>query len=330
MFPIVAKVGVGAFRFASRPALLLALVAAPAFAQGTGRSLDIQPGARQNGLGAAGAALFGDGSGGLWWNPALLGFVEQVSLQGTYARLVPGLAPDVDYDHAAGVVPVGRVGIGASYTHLDYGESFLGQRTERSPAIAVAVRILPELAVGVTAKRIRIELGPSDLATGETHGLDIGGAARFPLGRLTLGMGISFQNLGGEVEFPNEDRTYPLSENLKLGVSAEIETELSPGNTVSAVAVVDHNQSQITPDFDTWHGGMELSYRYRDLLAGAGRLGYYNDSLGDIRDFTFGFGVRAGFLSLDGAWIPQARDSGLERVVKITAGLHVDMPGRSK
>jgi len=47
---------------------LLALIAAislagAAFAQGTGRELDIQPGARQNGLGAAGVALADDATG---------------------------------------------------------------------------------------------------------------------------------------------------------------------------------------------------------------------------------------------------------------------------
>ncbi|HEV2105646.1 MAG TPA: hypothetical protein VGU27_07925, partial [Candidatus Eisenbacteria bacterium] len=52
-------------------ALGLAL-AATAWAQGTGRSLDIQPGARQNGMGAAGVALAEDATGATWWNPAAL------------------------------------------------------------------------------------------------------------------------------------------------------------------------------------------------------------------------------------------------------------------
>jgi hypothetical protein len=30
-------------------------------------------------------------------------------------------------------------------------------------------------------------------------------------------------------------------------------------------------------------------------------------------------------VSVDGAWIPQARDSDLDRVFKITAGIHVDL-----
>src|SRR6266496_3474867 len=66
------------------------LLAGSAFAQGTGRSLDIQPGGRQNGMGAAGVALPEDVTGATWWNPAALGFIEKPGVQLTYAKLVPG------------------------------------------------------------------------------------------------------------------------------------------------------------------------------------------------------------------------------------------------
>ena len=65
-------------------------LAASALAQGTGRSLDIQPGARQNALGAAGVALAEDATGVTWWNPAALGFVKKSAIELTYAQLVPG------------------------------------------------------------------------------------------------------------------------------------------------------------------------------------------------------------------------------------------------
>ena len=72
--------------------LLVPCLAGTAFAQGTGRSLDIQPGARQNGMGAAGVALDEDATGVTWWNPAGLGFVNKSAVEVTYAQLVPGLA----------------------------------------------------------------------------------------------------------------------------------------------------------------------------------------------------------------------------------------------
>ena len=42
------------------------LLASTAYAQGTGRSLDIQPGARQNGMGATGVAIADDATGVTW------------------------------------------------------------------------------------------------------------------------------------------------------------------------------------------------------------------------------------------------------------------------
>src|SRR4051812_31839138 len=100
------------------------LMAGTAMAQGTGRSLDIQPGARENGMGAAGVALGDDATGATWWNPAALGFAEKSAIQLTYAQLVPGLAPDVSYNYGTYIQPIegwGAFGIGIVF--LSYGTS---------------------------------------------------------------------------------------------------------------------------------------------------------------------------------------------------------------
>ena len=58
-------------RLASRIVLGCVLgicLAGSAFAQGTGRSLDIQPGGRQNGMGATGVAIAEDATGVSWWS----------------------------------------------------------------------------------------------------------------------------------------------------------------------------------------------------------------------------------------------------------------------
>jgi hypothetical protein len=70
----------------------------------------------------------------------------------------------------------------------------------------------------------------------------------------------------------------------------------------------------VTNDFRVYNNGVEL--RFAEQLAG--RLGYYYDKLGDIRDMTYGLGVNWHNLSLDFASIPQAK--GLENVEKITLG----------
>jgi Type IX secretion system protein PorV len=296
--------------------------AGSAFAQGTGRSLDIQPGARQNGLGAAGVALAGDATGVTWWNPAALGFVERGALELTYAQLVPGLANDVSYNYATYVQPLkgwGAIGVGIVF--LSYGESEgtdnSGNSTgvfssnEFSPAIYYGTQILQDLAVGASLKWIRIQLAPdSQSGVGTTFGLDLAALYRIPQYRLNLG--VNLQNLGPSVTFINEDQASPLSRNLKVGASYIVYDT----KEIGVLAVYDFNQSLVTNDFRTYNYGAEVR-AFEQLAA---RVGYYKDPLGDIGGFTFGVGVNWGSLNLDFGSIPQARDSGLDNVSKLTLG----------
>ena len=54
----------------------------------------------------------------------------------------------------------------------------------------------------------------------------------------------------------------------------------------------------------------------------AGRIGWYSDPLGDISGLTFGIGVNWKSINLDFGSIPQARNSDLDNVKKITLGYH--------
>ena len=298
--------------------------AVPSFAQGTGRSLDIQPGARQNGLGAAGVALAEDAAGVTWWNPAGLGFTSKPAIDLTYAQLVPGLASDVSYNYLSWAQPMegwGAFGLGIIF--LSYGQSegidinnnptgTFGSN-EFSPSLNYGTRILPDLSVGATLKYIRIQLAPNDLhGVGSTFGLDLGALYRIPAIRLDLGANL--QNLGPSVTFINEDQSSPLSRNLKVGAAWDAYRT----NQFGVLVVGDYNQSLVTSDFRTYNGGLEL--RVADQLAG--RIGYYYDPLGEISDLTFGLGINWKGLTLDFGSIPQAKDSGLDNVKKITLGYH--------
>jgi hypothetical protein len=303
-------------------ALLGIGMAGTALAQGTGRSLDIQPGARQNGLGAAGVALGGDATGVTWWNPAALGFVERAAVELTYAQLVPGLASDVSYNYATWVQPVkgwGAFGVGIVF--LSYGESEgtdpsgnptgLFSSNEFSPAIYYGTQLLQDLSVGASLKWIRIQLAPnSQSGVGTTFGLDLAALYRIPQYRVNLGANL--QNLGPSVTFINEDQASPLSRNLKIGASYEVYST----KEIGVLVVYDFNQSLVTDEFRTYNYGAEL----RAFEQLAGRIGYYKDPLGDIRGFTFGIGVNWGALNLDFGSIPQAYDSGLDNVSKLTLG----------
>src|SRR6266850_6625018 len=176
------------------------LLAGSALAQGTGRSLDIQPGGRQNGMGAAGVALPEDATGVTWWNPAALGFLEKSGVQLTYAKLVPGLANDVSYNYGSFVQPIQGFGaFGVGIVFLSYGQSegrddagnFTGNfgSNEFSPALYYGTRILPDFAVGASLKWIRIQLAPqANNGVGTTFGLDLAALYKIPAAHLNFGL----------------------------------------------------------------------------------------------------------------------------------------------
>lgn len=299
--------------------LLIALSASSALAQGA-RSLDIQPGARQNGLGAAGVALFGDPSDALWWNPAGLGFADRTSVQYTHAKLLPGLE-DLPYSQAAVATPLGRWGgFGTSFTSLNYGD-FWG--FESAPSIAIGVRVHPMVSVGATLKWVDTDLIGF---TGSTFTGDVGGLLRVDREPWRFGFGAMYQNFAGRLDYEGLGSVTP-SHNIKLGASATAPVRLSEELTLRGVAVVDFNHSEAFGGFNTWNGGVEGGLTISDVIRLAGRVGYYDDPQGRIQDFTFGGGVQAGLVSFDVARIPEARNTGLGPVVKITAGIHVDLSG---
>lgn len=264
-------------------ALLATCLAGAALAQGTGRSLDIQPGGRQNGLGAAGVALDEDATGVTWWNPAGLGFVNKSAVEITYAKLVPGLADDVSYNYATYVHPMSGGGAwGLGLVFLSYGTSdrtneagtVLGQfgSNEFSPALYYGLKLLPEMSIGASLKFIRIQLAPDDLSgVGSTFGLDLAALYRIPAARLRLGVNV--QNLGPSVTFLNEDQKSPLSRNVKVGAA----WEASASKEFRFLIVGDFNQSLVTDKFRTYNTGMEPAVHRPDfrpdrlLLGPAGR-----------------------------------------------------------
>jgi hypothetical protein len=301
-------------------------------ARAAGESLDIPPGARQNGLGAAGVALFGDPSDAVWWNPAALGFADRTSVQYTHATLLPDLV-DIPYHHAALAAPLGTFGgFGASFTRLDetdvagpFGPGSFGD--ELAPSLALGVRVHPQVALGVNVKWIDLTYAGFFGGVGHAEGpaWDVGALARFDREPWRFGLGAAYHNVGGEIDFAGD--TEPLGRVLRVGASASVPFRWSAVVSGGAVAVVDYvrEESALFAAHHTGHGGLEVHVRVQDVLRFAARAGYWNDPKGQIQDPTFGAGCRAAMISLDAGWIPQSRDSGLPDVLKLTVGMHVDL-----
>lgn len=299
---------------------LAAVTSVDAWAQGTARSLDIQPGARQVAMGAAGVALADDPTGVAWWNPAALGFVGRPAVELTYSALVPGLADDVTYNYLNYLHPMegwGSLGIGVLF--LSYGNieltntsgTTIGNYTpvEFSPAIYYGTQLFPDFSVGAAVKYVRVQLAPSSYqGIGSTFGFDLGALYKIPAARLNFGLNL--QNMGPKLAFIDEDKADPLSRNLKVGAAwVPIARK-----DFTLTLVEDYNQSLVNSEFRTYNHGAELSLV--DQLAG--RVGWVADPSGDISGLSYGLGVSWNNLSLDWGSMPQART--LPAVTRITLG----------
>ena len=318
-------------------AILSLSLAKSAGAQGVGRLLDFQPGARENAMGMAGVALLGEPSDALWWNPATLGFARMPSVQLTRFEFVPLLTETGRlYHHAAAAVPLKRFGgIGVSYTYLsreetemvDESGTYLGKFVphELSPAAAIGIRVLPDLSVGATARYVRIQSAPSSQAgTASTVGFDFGALCRASLRPATLSLGLGFENLGPAVKYINEDQSSPLSRNFRVGGAVTVPFEFESGFETGASAVLDYNQSLVTSEFHTVGGGGEVYVGVANILRASARIGYYSDPLGDIHARTWGWGARIVGLTLDWAWIPAEAGPEPDYLMKFTGGFHLE------
>ena len=197
------------------PCVLLA-IAAPAGAQGTGRSMDIDMSLRSAAMGGASNAVFRGGDLNHWGNPAFLGITRGLRYERGRTQLVPGLADDVWYDTrvtkfgygGAGFVfggdPVGPDGvqldygisdqtdqngnvIGAfdSYEHVSswgFGVSLVeafGSLARLRGAEPPALGRWFDLSAGMNFKKVLIALAPATLSgTASTTGSDFGLLAR--------------------------------------------------------------------------------------------------------------------------------------------------------
>lgn len=187
-------------------ALAVSTMAVPTvFAQGTGRSMDIDLSIRSAGMGGASNALFWGEEQNHWANPALLAETRGIRYEHGRTQLVPGLATDVFLTSdvvklggsGAGILLSGDPG-GPGGVDLDYGSSG-GTDPNGNPADtfssfervdawgfgvsivrlaeAIAVRggersglsRYVDVALGMTIKHVEIQLAPAT-ASGRAKG----------------------------------------------------------------------------------------------------------------------------------------------------------------
>ena len=206
-----------------------------------------------------------------------------------------------------------------------------------------------DVSLGVNTKTVTIALAPAtSLGTGHTNARDWGIHSRItpydgfhsegtPPIRLDLAYGVSVLSYNDDaiVTFPNENQASPVTRHHRRGSAGRIACGRMPaamrntGGTmrraliegltplVGLTGAVDHSDigAGSVINYRTDGSGYELTIA--NVLSY--RRGHYEDATGQIEDDTWGWGVGLPLGSLGGAryddaHIPQARDSGLQRV----------------
>ena len=283
--------------------------ARPADAQGEGAVfLSLPVGARAIATGGAVAAA-GQGSEGIWWNPATVARETQREVAIHHAQTVVATS-----DALMVVMPWRRVGVvGLAANLVDLGEqevtgeegqvigTFLPRNVVASLTYARAVGA--RLDVGATYKLLQVRLDCSGQCASvpvdatPTSAVDVG--VRMSLaGWLPVTVGAGVRNAGPGLRMPDRDQREPLPTRWQAGVLYEVpglerftehlDVRLS-GDIVSPV-------DDLAPGLRV---GTEASWQRRLLVRG----GYVFDS-GDVvgteaEGPTVGLGLVAGRLTVD-------------------------------
>ena len=306
---------------------------ARAVSQAGAISLTFPIGARYNALGEAGTSLSTDITA-MWWNVGGFAFAADSGRRHGFhfmdTKLVPDLADDVRLDflgYGQYVDGWGMLGVYVNYlnngeqTRTDEGGTELGtfNSYEFAVGLAYGVKVTPKLGIGIGVKYFRNELAPDEVTqdrgsgTGSTWAVDLGLHYRVT-DRMRIGAQLS--NWGPDITFIDADQSDPMPLSVRAGLSYQV----YQSEYMGFLLVGDYLNSLVSDDNTQIYGaGLEWNYSQSLFI----RLGYKDDSEGEIQDYTWGLGVdltrwTGQSITVDYASVPQAKD--LDRVNRISLG----------
>ncbi|MFH1860252.1 MAG: PorV/PorQ family protein, partial [bacterium] len=260
-------------------------------------------GARASGMGEAMGAVVDDASS-IYWNPAGLGFIQNMQFMATHYQLYPDISDGCYNNFMGGVMPLGKsngvIGGGIIYfsqgtypVMKDYdGLGVLEQTGEcyaRDIAgIASYGRMLGKnMAVGGGIKYIDSKLYVD--YDGHAMAIDLGVLAKDVV-RKGLSVGVSLTNYGNKIYYQDKPQADVLPLALRFGVGYRLNDEI--------ILACDINQ-QVNDKYTGINLGIE-GYLMNNFIARAG----YLDKGAGLKGITYGFGVPYGRYRFDFANAP--------------------------
>lgn len=269
--------------------------------------------------------------GALWFGSAnKLKFIGQPRrhLSLMYAKWLPELTDDLSYQFASYVQSIKGAGtFGISLSLFDYGSV---QRTDAngnpigtdSPvdlalALSYGMPISAKTSWGATVKLLYSDL--SGLGAGDEQGT--GRATGFAVDaglmhRMSdrLNLGVAITNIGPKLAYIDRQQADPLPTNLAVGFAGVPWRN----DLLELMFVGDANYVVVEDKFEpVFNGGLELVYA--DFIAF--RFGRQHDDAGEIKTWTFGFGLSlnvpgVGEMPIDLAYIPSNDDLALANTLR--------------
>jgi hypothetical protein len=261
--------------------------------------LEIEPGAAHAGAAGAFGAVASDAFS-LYYNPAGSVYAGRYAAGFMHNEWIA----DVRSEYVSFIWMPDRVALGASLLYNTVGDIERREGPSSEPlalfdsqdlvaALSAGFYIGPEFSVGLTGKVIYERI---DVSSATAFAMDLGGYYKF---LPNVDFGIAVSNLGTKMKFESQEDELPLV--FRVGGSYNYRT-------------LDVGMSLVTPMDDNPHlhvGAQNLISNILTLRAGYAS-GY------SARDFTFGFGVKHEFASIDYAYMPIDLDLGDSHRLSLT------------
>ena len=292
--------------------------------------LNIEPGAKQAGMGEAYSAIADDASAG-YYNPAGLAFQSRTvkNLQFMHMNWLPALADDMYYEYLGySQYAEGWGNFAFNMVYFNMGEQPITLSTssdivgtfqsfELIASGSYGATMTDNLSLGLTLKAIYSKLADvgqeaeKGKGIGTTFALDFGALYHTPIDRLSLSAVV--HNIGPKISYIDVTQADPLPLNMVFGAAyVPIQSEFNQLTFVLDVykPLVRRVGSPVEALIKGWYDE-DNEFEQVDFKAGteyiynsfiALRAGYTYDKDGDLKSPTFGVGIIYDRLNVDIAY----------------------------